>query len=323
MLDVITRKCSAGAYLSIFAVTAILTIVVFPIGRMTFESFGCRTQQYGTDEFLAYCRSIAYADYEHGALYYGLEPNLHDNIRTAQVLFLGNSMLQAGFSTTAVRHFFRTRAIRFFVMGFGYGEPSAFAQAVLDRARATPKLIVINADPFFRNVMTQTAIDAVEGRAAFLFNLGLKMVFQRIHRTICRVVSCPENEPSIFRSAKDGQWNWIGPYVDERALPIGQETDMRITQAQIESAKIIGEAFLRHVGLRRQCVVLTGIPNSLWNSPEVAEALAAGLHTTLVTTKVDGLATLDGTHMNLQSAELWSAAFVEALTPIIDECLGS
>jgi hypothetical protein len=321
MLDIITRKCSAGAYLSIFAVTAILTIVAFGIGRMTFENFGCRTQQYGTDEFLAYCRSIAYADYEHGALYYGLEPNLHDNIRTAQVLFLGNSMLQAAFSTMAVRHYFRTRGIRFFVMGFGYGEPSAFAQAVLDRARATPKLIVINADPFFKDVMSEMAIDAVEGRPNFLFNLGLKMVFQRIHRIICRVVSCPESEPSYFRSTKDGQWNWIGPYVDEREAQIGQA--VRLTQAQIEGAKIIGETFLRHVGLRRECVVLTGIPNSLWNSPEVAEALAAGLHTRLVTPKVDGIATIDGTHLNLRSAELWSTAFLEALTPIIDECLSN
>jgi hypothetical protein len=43
-----------------------------------------------------------------------------------------------------VRH-----GIRYFVMGFGYGDVSTFEQPVMERSGTLPRVIVINADPFF------------------------------------------------------------------------------------------------------------------------------------------------------------------------------
>ena len=80
--------------------------------------------------------------------------------------------------------------------------------------------------------------------------------------------------------------------------------------------------FLNRSGLDRRCVVFTGIPTNGLNLTEVAEVLATALHTRFLAPKIDGLATVDGGHLNSRSAELWSAAFVEALTPIVNECLG-
>jgi ferredoxin len=123
----------------------------------------------------------------------------------------------------------------------------------------------------------------------------LKMAFQRVHRIICRAVRlCPESEPSIFRSATDGQWNWVGPYIEEREVPVDQEIKERLPQDHIERAKVIGEMFLNRIGLHRRCVVFTGIPTSGLNSTEIAEVLATGLHTRFLAPKIDGLATLDG-----------------------------
>jgi hypothetical protein len=79
---------------------------------MTFDNFACRTQRHGPDDFLAYCRSLRYGDYEHGALYYGLERKARESIQTAQVLFLGSSRLQAAFAANAIRGYFRARDIR-------------------------------------------------------------------------------------------------------------------------------------------------------------------------------------------------------------------
>jgi hypothetical protein len=59
--------------------------------------------------------------------------------------------------------------IRFFVMGFGYGELSPFSLAVLKRWKASPKVVVINADPFFVDVLSEPAKEALEGRPAFLW----------------------------------------------------------------------------------------------------------------------------------------------------------
>ncbi len=80
--------------------------------------------------------------------------------------------------------------------------------------------------------------------------------------------------------------------------------------------------FLNRIGIDRRCVVFTGIPNSALNSTEVAEVLATALHTRFLAPKIDGLGTIDGGHLNSRSAELWSAAFLKELTPIINECLG-
>ena len=195
----------------------------------------------------------------------------------------------------------------------------------MERSGASPKVIVINADPFFvePNRLSEPAKEAIEGGSKYLWRLIQKMAFQRVHRIICRVVPlCPESEPSIFRSATDGQWNWIGPYTEEREVPIDQELKERIPQFEIERAKTIGEIFLNRIGLDRRCVVFTGIPSNGLDLTEVAEVLATALHTRFLAPKIDGLATVDGGHFNSRSAELWSAAFVEALTPIVNECLG-
>jgi hypothetical protein len=322
--DIMTEKRRWKAYVAILAATAFVSVLVTSVAITTFDNFACRTKPTGPDDFLAYCRSLRYGDYEHGALYYGLEPKARESIRAAQVLFLGNSRLQAAFAANATREYFRARGIRYFVMGFGYGDIMPFEQPVMERSGASPKVIVINADPFFVGpyLLSEPAKEAIEGGPKYLWRLMQKMAFQRVHRIICRAVPlCPESEPSIFRSATDGQWNWIGPYFEEREVPIDQNNE-HLPQDVIYFAKIIGETFLNRIGLDRRCVVFTGIPANGPNLTEAAEVLATALHTRFLAPKIDGLATVDGGHFNSRSAELWSAAFVEALTPIVNECLG-
>ena len=81
-----TDKQRWKAYVVIFAAMAFVSAVVTSVAVMTFDNFKCRTPP--ADDFLAYCRSLGYVDYEHGALYYGLEPKVRESIRAAQVLFL-------------------------------------------------------------------------------------------------------------------------------------------------------------------------------------------------------------------------------------------
>jgi hypothetical protein len=82
----------------------------------------------------------------------------------------------------------------------------------------------------------------------------------------------------------------------------------------------MGEQFLRQIGLNRQCVVLTATPNDL-DTTAIASVLATALGTRSIFPPADGLATLDGTHLNLESAERWSGLFVQALTPILKDCI--
>jgi hypothetical protein len=319
-----TTRNNRWIYLAVFVASTLLGIVILSAGQMTIDNLHCRSSKYGNHDFLAYCRSDKYGDYEHGALYYGLEPSVRDNIRHAKVVFLGSSKTQAGFSTTAVRAYFDRLQTRFFIMGFGYNERSNFALAVLKRSKASPKVVVINADPFFTETLSEPAQEVLEGRPAFLWRLAMKMLFQRIHRVLCPTpFICPESEPAIFRSAIDGQWNWIGPYIAEHAIPIDRSVQKTIPSEEFQIAKGIGEKFIREIGLNRRCVVITGVPNSDLDSTGIAERLAGALGTSSIFPSMDGLMTLDGSHLNLESAERWSSQFVEALTPILKDCIAS
>ncbi len=222
-------------YVALFILCAGLGILIGGVGQMTIDNLKCQSTGYANDHFLAYCDSQRYADYEHGALFYGLERSAIDSIRGAEVLFIGNSKLQAAFSTKAVRDYFNSINARFFVMGFGYGDESTFSLAVLRKWGASPKVLVINADPFFSEKLSQPARDALEGRPGFLWRLVLKLMFQRVHRAVCLVGSyvCPESDPSIFRSARDGEWNWIGPYVKEKSVPIDRPAQTTMTQEEL------------------------------------------------------------------------------------------
>ena len=183
--------------------------------------------------------------------------------------------------------------------------------------------MVINADPFFSDKISQPARDALEGRPAFLWRLALKLIFQRVHRAVCLAGSyvCPESDPSIFRSARDGEWNWIGPYVKENSVPIDRPAQTTMTPEEIAAASKLGDQILDQIGLDRQCVVLTGTPNSFLDSTGIAMALAASLRTKSIFPPVDGLSTLDGIHLNLASAERWSGQFVQAMTPTLQKCI--
>jgi len=309
-------------YLAVFVACTIVGAIVVSAGQMTIDNFQCRSSKYSKEDFLAYCRSDKYGDYEHGALYYGLEPSLRVNIRRAKVIFLGSSQTQAAFSTKAVRAYFDRLNTPFFVMGFGYGEASKFALAVLKRSDALPRVVVIIADPFFSENLSAPAKEVLEGRPAFLWRLALKMLFQRIHRVLCATpFICPESSPAIFRSAQDGQWNWIGPYVAEQAIPVDRSLQKPFAPEEFETAKELGEKFIQEIGLDRRCVVLTGIANSYLDSPGVAKKLAEALGTSSIFPSMDELGTLDGGHINLESAERWSGQFVETLSPILKDCI--
>jgi hypothetical protein len=314
-----------GTYLAVFALFALLGILLVSVGIATIDNISCRSDYYSDNEFLAYCGNDKYADYEHGALYYGLEPAVRDNIRNAQVIFLGSSRTQAGFSTKAVSAYFENAGIRFFVLGFGYAERSRFSLAVLKRWKASPKVLVINADPYFSDALTVPAQEALDGRPAFLWRLALKFLFQRVHRVLCFSVPfvCPESDPAIFRSTRDGKWNWIPSFIAERGNPIDPTARKMIARNELERAKDLGEKFLREVGLDRRCVVLTGTPNSFVDSIGIAKKLAAALKTSSIFPATEGLSTPDGSHLNLASAERWSGAFVESLTPILETCISA
>src|SRR5215471_16448074 len=74
---------------------------------LRFENIlACQADGYGIDRYLAYCGSDGYGEYDHGALWFELEPDATESARRAKVLFLGNSRMQLAFSTRATEDWF-------------------------------------------------------------------------------------------------------------------------------------------------------------------------------------------------------------------------
>src|SRR5262245_55988322 len=113
--------------LCLFAIAAIAAFVSAAVGQLTFDNIDCRSPGYAT-AFLACCRSDRYGDYEHGGLYYGTEMRAIANMRAADVLILGSSLTQAGFSSDATHEYFKLRAVPYFLLGFGSGGASTFTR---------------------------------------------------------------------------------------------------------------------------------------------------------------------------------------------------
>ncbi|HEY7247276.1 MAG TPA: hypothetical protein VH678_25670 [Xanthobacteraceae bacterium] len=313
------------AYCAIFVLFAVAAVVTTGVWQVTAQNLQCRSSGYDNEHFLAYCDNPTYADYEHGALLYGIEPGVIDNLRGADVLFVGNSKAQFAFSSKAVEDYFDSIHVRFFVLGFGYGEESTFALAVLRKWPVSPKLLVINADPFFSTAISSAGSSALEGKPAFFWRLALKLLFQRVHRGVCFVAShvCPESKASIFRSARNGQWRLSSWHVAEKSVAVDGSGQITMNRESLRDPARLGEEFLNAVGVSRNCVILTGVPNSLLDSPGIAAGLASFLKTQSVLPAVGGLATIDSVHLNPASVERWSAQFVQAMTPILRKCLPS
>jgi hypothetical protein len=84
----------------------------------------------------------------------------------------------------------------------------------------------------------------------------------------------------------------------------------------------LAQQFLADLTPNRDCVLLTIVPYAATRRAE-AQAIAASVGMRLITPKVDGLTTFDGSHLDPASAERWSTAFFEAAGDRITQCLQS
>src|SRR6185312_4390360 len=100
--------------LAIFAVTA----ATFGFHLRRDGIFACTASLYEGDSYLGCCGGTAYGDYDHGAFWFDLEPDARHHAAAADVLFVGNSRLQFGFSAPALGHWFSANDLNYYLLGF-------------------------------------------------------------------------------------------------------------------------------------------------------------------------------------------------------------
>jgi hypothetical protein len=312
---------SAGLFVARPAIYACVILaaacVAFGYQIRTQTIFSCPADGYSADRYLAYCQGQSYADYEHGAFQFDLEPAARDFARNADVLFLGNSRLQLAFSATATVDWFSAASARYYLLGFLYYENVVFAEELLRTIRPRARVFVINVDDFFgrsESPPVKTIFHDPEARHKY----EGKRFWQRIHEPICKAFArlCG-TEFAIFRSRETGAYYAAGAAL-RKITPVSY--DQIVSQDVVDSNIAAAIDFLSHFA-QDKCVILTTVPfvdTKIGN----ANAIAMGVGAKLVTPGfLEGLQTYDGIHLDQPSAERWSKAFFLAAGSKIRSCL--
>lgn len=280
--------------------------------------FACQAQGYSADRYLAYCGGGNYADYEHGAFYFNLEPPALDYARKADALVLGDSRLQVALSNDATADWFKRAAATYYLLAFSYDEDMVFTEPLLRRMNPRASVYIINVDDFFERRETaaaKTILHDPDARNRYEW----KRFSQWLHKPICgRLPALCGRKFVIFRSRETGAYYRIPrdePVVPQNAVSY----DRAVDQAAVKESAALAIDFLKQYA-NGKCVILTNVPYPETKIGDV-EAIAAATGLPLVAPNLNGLNTSDGYHLDRVSADRWAKAFLEAAGSEIRSCL--
>jgi hypothetical protein len=272
------------------------------------------------DHFLAHDRG---GHLDHHVLFHGMDAETLQNLRAADVLLMGNSRLMFALRGDALSRYFLARGLRPFALGFGHQEQHRFPLEVMRRHGLHPRLVIANVDNFFggvtsawgERVLADTRFDAwktaLEATAAH-------NVRRTLHRVVPHVPDLwdGEREFVIYRSQRDGSWfsaTEFGHGSRLRGFYTGRDV---IRPHNLRLARDFKDAVER-AGARLVFVLVPGRDVSLTH----AQLLAKMTGVPLVAPEVQGLRTMDGSHLTDESAARYASVFFQHLDPVLDEVL--
>ena len=286
-------------------------------GLRKYGIFGCQASGYSSDWYLGYCGATSYGDYDHGAIWFNLEPAASAAAANARVIFIGNSRTQFAFSTAATAYWFSSLSESYYLLGFSHFENYTFEAPLLQKLNPKAKAYVINIDSFFERSETGPGKTVMRDESAKT-RYEEKRKWQGIHKDVCRIFMICGDDIAIFRLRRTGAWHVTGgPFASE---PVSYDED--IDQNKLEVYTALGRQFLPSLSVDHGCTILTIVP-TVKTSVGTAEAVASRLGFNLVAPRLAGLATFDRVHLSPESAQRWSAAFFEEAGPILQKCLAA
>jgi hypothetical protein len=270
----------------------------------------------GTIGIWPYCGAMNYGDYDYGAFWFSLEPTATAAAADADVLFLGNSRMQFALSTDATGQWFSSVQAKYYLLDFAYNGKFKFEVPLLRKLAPKPSVYIINLDLFFEQSEAQPA-RAVMQDGTVEARCERKQKWQNSHRGICeRFQWACGNEAAFFRSRPTGAWVVTGGRFNSKPVSYDDSIDKQIVQSYVAS----GDEFLSNLSPQRDCEILTMVPTM--NTPlGTAKAIARALGRPLIAPKLSELNTFDESHLDVDSAQRWSAAFLEMAGPQIRKCL--
>jgi hypothetical protein len=279
--------------------------------------FACPASGYGSNAYLSDCTARTYGDYDHGAFWFGLEPQAQRAAADANVLLVGNSRLQFAFAGAATTSWFSAPGISHYLLGFSHSETVVFFGPLLSKIRPRAKVYVIDVDRFFDDRVSPPTEQILQGRDV-LERYKEKRTWQSLHKGLCAAlaVACG-NAFALYRTRETGVWQRMGGgRFETKQVSDGRPRNVE----RWDQYASLGEKFLAQLPVDRGCVILTIVPTVETKRAE-AMAIAAKLGHDLLAPQIDGLRTFDGSHLDEASAERWSAAFLREAGPRIRRCV--
>ena len=309
------RRVQPAIYVSVLVVVAVAT---FAHQLLADSIFACPANGYTGDHYLAYCQAKHYGDYEHGAYWFDLEPQIYESAGRAQVMFMGNSRMQWAFSNGTTQRWFSSAALSYYLLGFSYYETYPFEEQLLRKFAAQARVYVVNLDGFFQPTESEPMQYIVHDEEALSHYRG-KRRWQSVHQALCSSLSvlCG-HEYAVYRSRETGTWYPFGGSFQRESVSENPVVDPNFVRQQVEA----GRAFLSRLAVKPDCVIFTIVP-TFKTRRAAAEEIASQLGVSLISPTVDGLYTFDGSHLERASAERWSTEFLRAAGPRIKQCLES
>jgi hypothetical protein len=303
-----------------FALLVLLSFGGTFVYKLRFEGiFACPASGYGSNAYMSDCTARTYGDYDHGAFWFGLEPQARRAAADADVLIIGSSRLQFAFSGKATANWFSALDIRPYLLGFSASETVVFFEPLLAKTRPRAKVYVVNVDRFFDDRVSPPAGQILRGYD-IQARYEEKRTWQLLHRSVCGLlpVACG-TALAIYRARETGVWQRIGGGLFEtRRVSDGQPSRVELWERYAKLA----EKFLAQLPVDRSCVIFTIVPTVETKRAE-AMAIAAKLGQDLLAPQIEGLSTFDGSHLDEASAERWSTAFFQEAGPRIRSCVAT
>ncbi|HTT11163.1 MAG TPA: hypothetical protein VMG60_09760 [Burkholderiaceae bacterium] len=302
--------------LFVYSVVVIGAMVGALVWKLRVQGVFACPASYGNTAYLSDCNAPAYGDYDHGAFWFGLEPEASRAVQRAKVLFIGNSRVQFALSTAQAAQWFAQASISYYLLGFSASETVAYTAPLLKKIRPQASVYVVNVDRFFDDRVSPPAAQILQGKD-ILSRYRQKQFWQHLHKRICGTLNLFCGEAfGVYRSRVDGSWRGAGsPPTAAAGVSEGEPTNVERWPAYT----LLAKTFLADLPIDRRCVLLTLVPTAGSKRAE-AQAIADALGMPLIAPAVDGLKTFDGSHLDHASAERWSQAFLAAAGPSIRSC---
>lgn len=320
-------RTSTKKYFNLFLISYLLLAAGIIVFKRTdlFPWIGeCNPNGYEDGHFMAYCESAKYGDFEHWAYWNEADPISIDAVKAADILFLGNSRTQYAFSTDAVKDYFKRTGISHYVFGFGMGSLSLVPQKMIQKHGLTPKVLVINADPFFSDRLSGANHQMMRTDHATRWEFSAKRWMQKFQHKACQFSGTPDGlsnlmcsgrNETIYREPEHGHWN-TKYYRPNKEIPVRFTDSLKWF---IDESTGYAEQFIEQVGIKKSCVIVTVTPQS--KTPLLfAYELSKKLGVIFIHTKLEGLKTIDDSHLDNDSAERWSEAVLQKAAPYIEAC---